>query len=243
MIKHRLNRRGIRMKHVEINRPRSWNGKSLRGDWLLTLKVDGVRAIWNGRNWQSRARKPLYNIPRWRPGSPRDCEVYVDTFVDTIKATRTRSPVESTPAIAQENLYGLDLLDPRLYFGTLTNPNSADILAQLERANDRGYEGLVLRQGDLWLKVKPEETHDVIITGCCEGRGKHAGRLGHVTTAKGAVGAGFTDLERKVLWTDAKAQRLVGQMIEVSCHQVTARGQFRHPVFVRMRPDKTCLRE
>ncbi|MGJ4899130.1 hypothetical protein ACQR2B_29155 [Bradyrhizobium oligotrophicum] len=227
------------MTAPKINNPRSWNGRALVGDWLVTLKVDGVRAIWHDESgWVSRANKPLHNIPRWREGQPRDCEVFVNNFCDTIRATRTRRPSAGTPSIAQEHLYGLAPLDPRLHWGNLTNPTPTDVCAQLQRANDRGYEGVVLRRGDLWIKVKPAETHDVAITGYAEGRGKHRGRLGFVTTTRGAVGAGFTDIERELLWADAKAQRLVGQVIEVSCMQFTPNGQFRHPVFVRIRPDK-----
>jgi ATP-dependent DNA ligase len=134
-------------------------------------------------------------------------------------------------------MYGLDPLDARLRWGTLTSPTAHDILTQLQRANDHGYEGLVLRQGDRWVKVKPEETHDATITGFAEGKGKHFGRLGYVKTAKGDVGTGFADIEREILW-EAKAERLVGQVVEVSCLQLTLGGQFRHPFFVRMRPDK-----
>src|SRR5204863_1710064 len=90
------------------------------------------------------------------------------------------------------------------------------------------------RQGDRWIKVKPEETHDIAITGFVEGKGKHLGRLGYVTTEKGAVGAGFTDAERRLLWIEAEAKRLIGQVIEVSCMQITPIGRFRHPFFVRM---------
>ncbi len=51
------------MENAEINRPRSWNGTRLAGDWLVTLKIDGVRAIWNEeQGWLSRANKPLYNM-------------------------------------------------------------------------------------------------------------------------------------------------------------------------------------
>jgi ATP-dependent DNA ligase len=96
-------------------------------------------------------------------------------------------------------MYGLDPLDPRLRWGQLTNPTPNDIVAQLQRANDLGYEGLVLRQRDHWIKIKPEESHDVAITGYAEGNGKQLGRLGFVTTAKGAVGSGFTDTEREIL--------------------------------------------
>lgn len=227
------------MTASKIINPRSWNGKRLNGEWLVTLKVDGIRAIWHDDvGWLSRANKPLYNIPPWTPDRPRDCEIFVRTFRDTVRATRTRCPNEDTPSIAQEDLFGLADLDPRLHWGSLTDPSPATIRAQLRRANRLNYEGLVLRKGDLWLKVKPTETHDVAITGYAEGRGKYRGRLGFVTTSIGAVGSGFTDEERELLWTDAQAGRLVGQVIEVSCMQFTASGQFRHPVFLRMRPDK-----
>lgn len=227
------------MKASDINKPRAWNGNKLPGDWLVSLKIDGVRAIWRDKQgWFSRANNQLYNIPPWQPGSARDCEVFVGTFRDTIRATRTKFLKGDTPPIAQRHLYGLEPLDPRLRWGTLTNPTPTDILTQLRRVNDLAYEGLVLRQGDCWIKIKPEETHDVTITGYVEGTGKHLGRLGYVTTPKGAVGTGFSDTEREILWAEAQAGTLVGQVIEVSCMQFTPIGQFRHPVFVRTRPDK-----
>lgn len=225
--------------NAEINRPRAWHGNKLVGDWLVTLKVDGVRAIWNDeQGWLSRANKPLYNLPPWHQGRPRDCEIFVGSFRDTIRATRTRSLKGATPSILPTHMYGLEPLDPRLHWGTLTDPTADDIRAELRRANDLGHEGLVLRQRNDWVKIKPEETHDVTITGFVEGRGKHIGRLGYVKTAKGDVGTGFTDAEREVLWAEAKAGRLVGQVIEVSCLQITSAGNFRHPSFTRMRPDK-----
>lgn len=230
------------MKIDEINRPSPWNGKPLEGEWLMTLKLDGVRAIWHDElGWMSRADKPLYNIPPWTRG-PRDCEIYVGTFRDTIRATRTKHLQPDTPVVLPEHLYGLEPLDARLGWGTLTNPTADNILVQLQRVNNVGYEGLVLRQRGRWIKVKPEETHDVIITGYVEGRGRHLGRLGYVKTAMGDVGSGFTDIEREVLWAEAKADRLIGQVIEVSSLETTANGKFRHPSFVRARPDKLVPR-
>ena len=227
------------MANNAINRPRSWNGNSLPGEWLVTVKIDGVRAIWHDElGWLSRAKKPLYNVPPWRQGCARDCEIFVGTFQDTIRATRTRLTKEDTPTIQPQHIYGLELLDARLHWGTLKNPGAADILALLQRARDLGHEGLVLRRADRWIKVKPGETYDVAITGYMEGRGKHRGRLGYVTTEWGNVGSGFTDREREILWAEARAGRLVGQVIEVNCMQFTPKGQFRHPFFVRMRPDK-----
>jgi hypothetical protein len=171
------------MRTREINQPTSWNGKPLTGDWLVTLKVDGVRAIWHDRlGWMSRAAKPLHNIPPWTSG-PRDCEVFVGTFHDTIRATRTKNSQPDTPVVLPEHLYGLEPLDARIRGATLKNPSSDDILAELQRANNLDHEGIVLRQADRWIKVKPEETHDVIITGYAEGEGRHLGRLGYIVTA------------------------------------------------------------
>ena len=227
------------MEAHKIIKPRAWNGKELTGDWQVTAKLDGVRAIWHDQpGWLSRANRPLYNIPPWQPGIARDCELFVGSFRDTIRATRTKFPKSETPLIKLAHLYGLEPLDTRLRWGTLINPTAADIRYELQRANDRGFEGLVLRRDEHWIKVKPEETHDVTITGYGEGTGKHLSRLGFVTTARGTVGSGFSDGERELLWSDAKAARLIGQVIEVSCMEFTSNGQFRHPFFVRMRPDK-----
>jgi hypothetical protein len=85
---------------IGINKPRAWNGNKLGGEWHMTLKVDGVRAIWHDeQGWLSRANTPLYNIPPWRQDRPRDCEVFVETFRDTIRATRTKFVKEDTPSI------------------------------------------------------------------------------------------------------------------------------------------------
>lgn len=227
------------MKNTEINRPHAWNGNKLDGEWLVSLKIDGVRAIWHDKHgWLSRANMPLHNLPPWRLGLPRDCEIFVGSFRDTIRATRTKLLKADVPTVLPEHMYGLDQLDARLHWGLFTDPSAGDIFTLLHRANRFGYEGLVLRRDNQWIKVKPQETHDVAITGFVEGRGKHLGRLGYVNTARGDVGSGFTDNEREILWAEARAERLVGQVIEVSCQEITPSGQFRHPFFVRMRPDK-----
>lgn len=265
---------------------RPWNGKDLKGTWEVTLKIDGVRALWSPHDeqWYSRAGKPLYNIPKPHREDLRDCEVYLGNFKDTIRATRTQTPeasgctkhpeylsrcrsigckwVEGTPVIEARHLYSLDPLDSSLRWRTdfrdwalprshpehlVTNPGAVLLRFMLGQANAAGYEGLVLRQGDKWLKVKPEETHDVLITGAVEGIGKHKGRLGALQTSKGAVGTGFTDLERESLWlwfltghSGDVPCNLEGQTIEVSCMHFTPDGKFRHPRFIRMRPDKTA---
>jgi hypothetical protein len=70
-----------------------------------TMKRDGVRAIWNGSEWRSRADKPLYNIPPWQHGMAQDCEVFVGSFTDTTRATRTKHLKPDTPRIDNAHLY------------------------------------------------------------------------------------------------------------------------------------------
>ena len=62
------------------------------------------------------------------------------------------------------------------------------------------------------------------------------GVLGAFLTPMGKVGTGFTDGERGQFWRERN--QLLSQMVEVSCMQVTSDGKFRHPRFVRLRPDK-----
>lgn len=223
-----------------INKPSAWKGQPLKGEWLLTMKVDGVRALHHPREgWLSRAGNQLFNIPPWQSGQARDCEVFVGSFRDTIIATRTRVPKADTPPIHREHLFGLDQLDPRISFGNLVNPSASDIRMQLTRARSLGFEGLVLRQGQRWIKVKSIESHDTKVMGVVEGRGKHAGMLGFITTPLGKVGSGFSIAERRELWAETQAGTLIGQVVEVNCMELSAAaGKFRHPIFIRMRPDK-----
>src|ERR1700758_2405049 len=125
------------MKNADINNPRPWNGKGLAGEWLVSLKVDGVRAIWHDeQGWLSRANNRLYNIPTWQHGLPRDCEIFVGSFRDPIRANRTKRLKADVPSVLPEHMYGLDQLDPRLNWGQLVDPTPDNILTLLQRAND-----------------------------------------------------------------------------------------------------------
>ncbi len=218
---------------------RPWNGKDLKGEWGVTIKVDGVRALWTGSEWRSRADKPLYNIPIF-PGMPTDCEVYLGSLKDSVRAVRTQHRKADTPVILPEHLYSLDPLDGRLNSGFLANLSAATINKYMANALAGGYEGLVLRQGDKWLKVKPSDNFVVLVLGMEEGTGKHKGRMGFLTTRMGKVGTGFTDAEREEWW----ARKPIGTKgalpytIEVECMHLTSDGKFRHPRFVRERFDK-----
>ncbi len=213
---------------------RHWNGKDLEGSWLITYKIDGIRALWDGSKWISRNEKILNNIPI--VNDLRDIEVYLGDFRTTQIAISTEHFKEDTPIIKPEHLYSLDPLDDRLFVKTIFGPSADEINSELQKALDLGFEGLVLRSKDIWLKVKPEKTYDLRITGSIEGNGRHVGRLGSLITERGKVGTGFTDEERNDLWSCRHG--LVGRVVEVTCMQLTKDGMMRHPRFIRMRPDK-----
>lgn len=234
-----------------------WNGKDLKGVWEFTLKIDGVRALWTGEKWVSRAGKDLYNIPTpshcLKPASDEGVEVYcskpgrssVENYKATIECVRQK---KGTRPIRPDELYSLDPLDPRLIVGLrfLESPRAEHIRKVLEAVLSQGYEGLVLRQKadgpggvSKWLKVKPVETYDVKVTGIIEGTGKHKGRMGALMTDMGKVGTGFSDVERENWWTGGRSNPgVLGLLIEVACMQLTPDGKFRHPRFVRIRYDK-----
>lgn len=208
-----------------------WKGNALAGSWDVTLKIDGVRALRKDGAWVSRKGKPLYNIP---DHVRDDVEVFLGSFKETIEATRTKNEKK---LIEEHHLYPLsDPIDPRLFVSMLHDPVAAEIETLRNKYIALGYEGLVLRHGDTWLKVKNEETHDVSITGYVVGKGKHRGKLGAILTPLGKVGTGFSDEERDYIWKHQ--EKLLNETIEVSCMQLTVENKFRHPRFVRFRPDK-----
>ena len=116
----------------------------------------------------------------------------------------------------------------------MTNPSKAAIELYLQQALAYGYEGLVLRSGDKWLKVKDKQTEDVKILDLVEGKGKYVGKLGAFLTPIGKVGTGFTDAQR----AEFNDQSLIGETVEVEFMEYTKEGKARHPRFIRMRYDK-----
>ena len=176
------------------NKAKPWNEKDLKGTWEITLKIDGARMLRDTQgNPVSRAGKPLYNLGLIDKGIT-DAEIYNKNWETSMSLVRTKnngSPVD--PSF----VYSLDPLDPRLHLGTMTDPSARDLRTLMKTKVDEGYEGLIVRQADKWLKVKPKDTADVLVTGYQGGTGKHEGKMGALLTAYGKVGTGFTDVDRE----------------------------------------------
>ncbi|WP_432473710.1 hypothetical protein [Amphritea sp. HPY] len=208
-------------------KPTLWSGKDLKGDWLFTRKLDGVRMLRDKHGLPvSRRDKPLYNLNDI-PDHITDCEIFIDNWETSVSAVRTHKGDMVSP----EHAYSIDPLDDRLILFTLTNPTAAKINALLATALSIGDEGLVLYQGKKSLKVKPVENYDVPVTGATEGKGKYAGLIGALITPKGKV-SGMSDEQRRAF------TRKLPEVIEVSCMGLTKNGKFRHPRFERERFDK-----
>lgn len=217
-------------------KPKLWNGKDLKGEWEVTLKIDGVRMLRDeDGNPVSRAGKPLYNL-EGIDDNTTDAEIFLKDWETSVSMVRTKDG-----ALVQNGwAYSLDPIDPRLLLSSMVDPSAETIQAKLVSAVANGYEGLVLRQGDKWLKVKASETHDVEVLSMIEGTGKYERMMGALMTPMGKVGTGFSDIERATLWSmhEVAGASVIGQIIEVECMSITKDGKFRHPRFKRVRWDK-----
>ena len=214
-----------------------WDGCDINEPCESTIKIDGVRGIWDGTTWLSRTGKPLYNIPP--APAPGDYEIYLGSHKQTIIATRTQYPDATTPKIEPEHLYQLaPTLDSRLRHADHSTLTAEQILYIRDAYCVKGFEGLVIRTATKWHKVKMLYTMDVVINDAIIGKGKHAGKLGAVITDLGKVGTGFDDRERAEFWSMHQQGELVGKVIEVYCMELTEDDKFRHPRFIRLREDK-----
>lgn len=227
-----------RGKFDEI-KAKPWNGRNLKGRWEITLKIDGARMLRDDEGKPvSRAGKPLYNLDHI-PEDIKDAEVYKENWETSMGLVR--SSVNGSP-VDLDYIYSLDPLDKRLHIGYLDNPTAKELKETMEHWVAQGYEGLIIRCGPRWLKVKPKDTADVFVTGFQAGTGKHEGRMGALLTNYGKVGTGFNDAARdwwQMMYNLHGMEWLTMQIVEVEFMEWTPQLKMRHPRFLRLRDDKT----
>lgn len=112
------------------------------------------------------------------------------------------------------------------------------------------YEGLIVRPMDHvweskrsyhWLKVKAEETEDLVITGweMSEERSRNAGLIGSILVDREGVesgASGMSDDLRKRL--TEMGDEIIGLIAEIQYHELTPDGKLRHAVIKKIRFDK-----
>lgn len=158
----------------------------------------------------------------------------------------------------------VDFIDDELKPNTIEHAHFFKFIEEQEQAMqnaiDAGFEGIVVkslkktyRDMGASLKCKKFETVDVVVYDYVQGRGKYSDTVGALSIGYydpitgnikhiSQVNCG-TDAERN-MWHDRWSE-LKGSVIEVKCQEVTETS-LRHPVYIRLREDKTaemCTKE
>ena len=226
------------MKYID------WDGKDIKitQPAMLTVKLDGICCIIDRERGYcvSRAGKRLRHtdlIYEYFKDTKHEAgEIYLGSFKDTISAVRSiegdEIPLNCFFTHTPSTLLHSQLLIRYIMVDTIVPATHLNEL--LTTLVQQGYEGMVYHEETRRVKIKPKVTYDVKITGVLSGKGKYIHKLGAFATDMGNVGTGFTDGERERYYND----ELMGKMIEVAAMELTESGKFRHPRFIRMRPDK-----
>lgn len=151
---------------------------------------------------------------------------------------------EEISELGLENIEVVSLV----YEGT----DKSKIQELLDRANESGWEGLMLNKDTKWknkrnngiLKVKSFLHADLLCTDVVEGDGKYKGTLGLIKcNYKGfdlGVGSGFTDFQRDYYWNHR--DEIVGKIVQIKYKGETKNKQgglsVQFPIFEVVRIDK-----
>jgi DNA ligase-1 len=176
--------------------------------YLVSEKLDGVRALWDGTTLRFRSGRAVA-APAWfvaaLPKTPLDGELWMGRrrFDELSGAVRRAQPVDAEWRRVRYRVFelpaGEGTFEQRAaQFKTLASDivvpveqqrlaSNAELRAMLKRVVDAGGEGLMLHRADaplasgrsdLLLKLKPLADAEAVVVGHEAGKGRFAGQLG-----------------------------------------------------------------
>ncbi|HEY0955678.1 MAG TPA: DNA ligase [Roseateles sp.] len=176
--------------------------------YLVSEKLDGVRALWDGTTLRFRSGRTVA-APAWflaaLPKTPLDGELWMGRrrFDELSGAVRRTEPVDAEWRHITYRVFelpaGAGSFEQRAeQLKTLANDivvpveqqrfrSNAELRAKLKQVVDAGGEGLMLHRADaplasgrsdLLLKLKPEADAEAVVVGHQPGKGRFAGMLG-----------------------------------------------------------------
>ena len=222
------------------------------GDMIAEAKVDGIRLLVSvdglsasacTRNGNPVALSPLAEVEAVSLGQRLlDCELVGETLHVFDLPALAESPWRVRRAVLEQAFAKAGRLDLVRIVPVLHDPAKdagypEDTETILRRAVAEGHEGVVLKHPDAtypkargeWAKVKPERTLDLRVVDVLDNGSLVVSHRG----VRVKVGIGLPRAVR------AAAAAMLGRLVEVRCQEVTKSGSLRHPVFLRVRDDKS----
>jgi DNA ligase-1 len=236
--------------------------------WWLSEKLDGVRAWWDGRGFVSRLGN-TYHAPAWfiagLPDFPLDGELWLGRkqFQRCVSIVRRQdqsdlwreirfvvfdAPTQDAP-FEERLAHCRGWCEQTKPAYASVHPHrvcsgNADLQTELQRVEQLGGEGLMLRQpGSRYvagrsaslLKVKSFRDAEARVVGHSKGAGRHAGHLGALEVelpdgTRFSVGTGLSDAERR-------EPPAIGTWITFRYQELSDEGVPRFPSFVGVREE------
>ncbi len=237
--------------------------------WVMSEKLDGVRAYWNGKNLLSRGGK-IINAPKWfikdYPPFEIDGELWSKRgdFENISSIVRDKTPSAKWKQIkhyifelpnAQGDLYQrLSKLKP--YNSKIINiisqikvKNREHLEKFLKEIEAKGGEGVVVRdpkspyidkRTNKALKVKSFKDSECRVIGYKDGKGKFKGLVGSIK-CKLDNGIEF-NVGSGLKLKDRKKPPKIGDIITIKYQNITKYGKPRFPIFLRVRESKSWIK-
>jgi len=255
---------------LEIMLPRVYTDDIDVKGWLMSEKLDGVRGYWDGGQLLSKKGNPLHPpaaFTRNFPPFALEGEIWGGrkTFEKTVSTLKKKQPHEgwlelkfaifdvpqATGGFTRRLQRAGDWFaeHPSRFAFVIpqkTVRNNAELSKELQRVEEAGGEGLIVRKADgLYvtgrsreiLKVKSFFEMEAVVIAHIEGNGRNSGQLGSLLVElpqdkkiRFKIGTGFSDETRL-------KPPPVGSIITFKYYGFYESGLPRFPSFLRIRPD------